>query len=142
MQLIQIKEYDLYNNSPIKFNQLDPFCIERLNRITRATNADIVISGGWNLYFYDDEFHILKRHIKECGVQGNIIGYINYNICVDKIEEIDAWIKDNNINSFIILDYWKDMRHLEKFSIKTDYDFGIEDYHVEQAVRILKNGNI
>jgi hypothetical protein len=138
LPMIGVKEYNFYcRGTNAGLNDFDPACVDRLNRIVKSTDAKIVISSDWRLYFYGEEFHILRKYLIGRGIRANIIGHTNCFDYADRAKEIEMWLDENEVESFVILEDWCDMGNLEEFTIRTDSDEGLAERHVEQAVRIL-----
>lgn len=116
----------------------DNWCVDRLNKITKETNAKIVISSTWRRS--DSLYSIIKN---EMGIEGEIIGRtINYlPIGVERTyrgDEIQLWLDEHPfVTNFIILDDNSDMVHLIDHLIQTDTFIGLTDEHVKEAIRRL-----
>ena len=128
--------------------QMDPLAVARLNRITDTTGADIVVSSTWRLAFT----HHLDK-LQDCmasyGITGRVIGMtpdlvaMDYNLYMAKPTrggEIDQWLFDNTnpmAKDYVIVlddetvDGW---RHVH---VKTNFDDGLQDSHVDQAIALL-----
>lgn len=107
---------------------VDPKAVTRLNDITKRTGATLVISSTWRRFW--DVRTILKR----AGVTGQIVGETPYLPGQERGAEIKAWLDDNRVDSYIILDDDSDMGELVEHLVQTDWDLGLQDRHVETAV--------
>lgn len=118
-------------------------CIARLNMLTEATNAKIVLSSTWRA----DEG--VEEYLTEAGIKGEIIG--KTPILRDRFSlrgnEIHAWIVENEqligkpyheYHSFVILDDDSDMLlwHKENFFWCDPYA-GLTPNLVYKATRLL-----
>lgn len=135
-----------------KFAEMEPFdrfCIERINKITDATRAKIVISSSWRYLFKEEEeWPYFTKFLKVVGLTGEVIGrtpigkeYVN-EMSVEDIErghEIQMWLDKHKgkIESFVILDDNSDMAHLKERLVQTPSDIGIQDEDAERAIRYL-----
>ena len=129
-------------NSPIRYKPdqwIDPVAVERLNRITDTTKANIVISSSWRLDFPGTTG--ITNHLKPFGITGKIIGVTKY-LGADRGSEIQRYLdenKDKNIDKFIILDDNSDMEDLIDYLIQTSFEDGLLDEHVELAIKLLND---
>ena len=117
-------------------SELEEPLIEKINKITKKTNASIVITSDRR---YDWEECL--QNLKDYGLEGNIIGSTpesNNN----RGEEIKKWfyyhtIKDSYIN-YVILDDRKDiLQEQMKYYININPNVGITDENVEKALSKL-----
>jgi hypothetical protein len=128
--------------------QMDPAAVARLNRITDATGASIVIISTWRLAFT----HCLDK-LQACmasyGITGQVIGMTPdlvamqgslYVARATRGGEVDQWMFDNTMpmakDNIVILDDetvdgWQDVH------IKTNFDDGLQDSHVDRAIALL-----
>jgi hypothetical protein len=98
-----------YNPSKRKLRQdLDPKCVEVLNRLTKETNAKIVVSSAWRHFHSPNE---LRDILEEAGVQAEVVGTTPPFVDLkdpansDRGEEILKWIQDNNyIGDYVVID--------------------------------------
>jgi hypothetical protein len=120
------------------FYQLDTENIARLNRITRATGAKIVVSSTWRKGRSMLELrYILSVHH---GVEAEIIDATPV-LWKYRGHEIQAWLDENavreRVERFVILDDDSDMEHLMPFLVKTSTHIGLTDKDVERAIALL-----
>jgi len=130
------------------WDRLDEECIERLNRITDATGAKIVISSSWRHVCEgdNDKLKYLADYIKSEGVTADIISMTPSHQKLSaprgyagRGAEIQEWLDTEgaDVTAFVILDDVNDMRHLEHKLVLTPYETGIGEEHVEPAIRML-----
>jgi len=138
---INIKLYNLALKNKVQYRiqrrllDIDFYKLQLLKEIIFKTNAKIVISSSWrNLSFYP----LIEEYLVNQGLP--IIGttpYINGN----RGKEIRKYLMEHlEIKKFIILDdeIFEDFNELENYLVKTDfYNDGLEEYHVEESVKIL-----
>lgn len=133
------------------WDNLDKDCIKRLNRITDATGAIIIISSTWRLACLEEgDFQHLVDYLKKQGVTGHILDKTPTHLphgYIDRIngrgKEIEQWLKDwsgEKIESFVILDDDYDLEPFLDHHVPSSEETGLDDEHIEQAIGIL-NGN-
>ena len=125
------------------FDNPDPRCVERFNRIIQQTGAQIVLSSTWRI----------GRTVVECrelmtkfGVKAKLIDRTPINPSVIRGQEIQSWIteyeKHRDIDEFIILDDDSDMGNLLSHLVKCKFEFGLTDEIADECIRRLnKNSN-
>lgn len=125
-------------------NQMDPVAVARLNTITDATGAKIVVSSTWRLAFkrHPTPLDAITRCFRSYGITGDIIG-----MTIDKAnavrncrgKEIQAWLDDNHgqVDVFVIIDDNSDMGRLLPKLIQTKFEDGLQDEHVEAIIDLL-----
>jgi hypothetical protein len=119
---------------------LDPFAVVRLRRLVHETDANIVVTSAWRTGRSIDNLSGLLQaagcHIevldKTADLNTKAHGYKHRG------DEINAWLSGtwHKIESFIVID--DDI--VDGFSdvqIKTSFDEGLQDNHVDAAIRIL-----
>ena len=121
---------------------LDPFCIDRINKLCEETNSKIVISSDWRI----DRGY--KDRLELAGLK-NIIGHTPITIfdTYDSIdhftrgEEIQMYLKQHpNINKYVIIDDRTDFTNEQKqFFVKVNSYIGLTDENCELAKNILNN---
>lgn len=122
-------------------HKADPDCVERLNQITDATGAKIVVSSTWRM------FDRIDAILKDWGVKAEVFGktpngYHKEEIIalgVTRGKEINAWLRETefDIEKFVILDDDNDMDPLLGSLVHTSMSTGLTDLHVELAIRKL-----
>lgn len=114
------------------FAPFDPVCVERLNRITDATGAHIVVSSTWRLFF---EFDELCELFKNYGVTGKVYGRTPDLRYTAREEEIKAYLsKHPEVRQFAVVD---DDRDVVSNAVFTETVYGLQDWHVEELIRLL-----
>lgn len=134
---------------------IDALTVPRLNAITDRTGAKIVISSSWRLQRYPEHdpgpVWRLRRILSAHGVTGDIIDVTPHLVvpdltgpCPDSCRalerghEIQAWLDEHpEVTTFAILDDDSDMAHLKHRLVKTSFDTGLLDEHVERVVAML-----
>lgn len=114
---------------------LDPLAISRVNTIIQKTGAKVILSTAWRKAFNLDR---LRQILEHRGFVGEIIGETPI-LNTDRFLEIQSWLDSNNINpeDIVIIDDMPDMAHLNNRFVKTSFDSGILDEHVQAAIKLL-----
>jgi len=136
MQFI-LKMQGLFDNPA---HQIDPDAVKRLNRLTDATGAFIVVSSTWRLPFVIfNQIDQLKELMASHGITAPVLG-ATPNTNGNRGSQIQLWLNDHpdlDVGSFIILDDDSDMGDLTSRLVKTKFDDGLQDSHVAQAIALL-----
>ncbi len=121
--------------------------VNRINQIIQATEAKVVISSAWRV-FYSLEW--LEDFLQKNSFTGEILGstprmgdYPERRLAC-RGDEIEEWLKVWNapptispVDKFIILDDDDDMGNLMQYLVQTDFETGIQDKQVQRAIEIL-----
>jgi len=130
---------------------LDPACVARLNRITDATGAVIVVSSMWR---WSVHLYALIEALEDAGVTGEIRDVVP--TCVawisvyegwrerddrltspDQGEAIRLWLSDNpKVVAYVVLDD-QPIDTGNTVRTVTDGALGLTDEHVARAIAIL-----
>jgi len=112
--------------------------IVRLNSLVEASGAKVVLSSDWRHYFPNltPFIDLMNRR----GFVGQVIGstpslderWMEISEFMDQLVEAGE-----TVDSFVILDDYKDMGRLLPFLVCTEKEHGLQDEHVEQALEIL-----
>ncbi len=150
---------DIYNEYQITKTrrlEIDREKLEYLKRIVEETQALIVLSSSWRLMGIlkngqvikgTEKFYALIKMFQEYGLKiYDVTPYIEGK----RNEEIKAWLKNKDVENFIIIDdevyYLQEFKeHLiktsnvkDKRNIRNIYDCsGLKPEHVEEAIRKL-----
>jgi hypothetical protein len=127
-------------------NQIDPKAVARLNKITDATDALIVVSSSWRL---DHSLQALRWVLSSNGVKAHILGVTGDNR-LDRSDQIWDWIdaaqKKSNIEAYVILDddRLESKRDnsdpvIDQHFVRTSWFDGLQDRHIDRAINILNN---
>ena len=132
------------------YADLDPVAVQRLNRLVRETDAKVVVSSSWR---HGRTLAELRCILEAVGFEGPVIGKTpNYVPNRDPMskrqvgqrgDEIHTWLEaaslfDIEVEQFVILDDNDDMSHLMDRLVLTTMETGLLDWHVDQAVEMLK----
>ena len=145
-------EYMLFNkeewNSGDDAGMIDPDSVALVNQIIEKTGAKVVISSSWRLGHTIDE---LKTILKRKGFIGEVIGMTPPTFLLnpddeenkqfsERGHEIQKWLRTQKetIESFVILDDESDMVHLKPRLVQTTWRSGINETHIEAAIKMLE----
>lgn len=135
---------------------IDRAAVPRLNAITDRTGAGIVVSSSWRIGKTVDRMgEILAAH----GVTGEVVSctpvltrrYSDHPeddtrvvVAQERGHEIQAWLDEMtgppawlDVEAFAILDDSSDMAHLRDRLVRTTWERGLLDEHVERVVAML-----
>ena len=121
------------------WNQLiDPRAVVRLDSLVCRSAAKIVITSSWRCHMPIARLEgILRGH----GLKGEILG-ATPRLTPNRGAEIQAWLDAarERPEAMVILDDVPDMGHLERYLVQTDWEEGLLDAHVEEALLRLGLG--
>lgn len=120
----------------MRAHSLDPAAVGLLNQLIDRTDAKVVISSTWRMF----GLHQCKAFLSMRGFCGKVIG-ATPELGGPRGKEIQWWFDQledwQRPESFVILDDDSDMEHLLPRLIKTTFDVGITQEHVDAAVEML-----
>ncbi len=110
--------------------------VAHLNMITEATGAKLVISSSWRIG--SRRKNQLPLHFKLEGVRGEVIG-MTPSLDGSRGSEIQAWLDENPVEKFVIIDDDSDMDDLIHFLVQVDsgMENGLTETQALEAIRIL-----
>lgn len=123
-------------------HNIDAEAVPRLNAITDRTGAVIVISSTWRVGRMAREMgEILRMH----GVTGRVIDRTPFRFRganrgprgLEIQDWMDAQPEEISAQQIAILDDDSDMEHLIDRLVKTTWEHGLQDEHVERCVDLL-----
>jgi hypothetical protein len=115
--------------------QLDPKCIERLDDLTEAAGAEVILTSSWRDAFGIDE---TQRRLAAAGARTRIAGAVPCVSNGSRSDEIDAFLVGvGEPLRFVILDDVPVAKHLKPHLVLTDDFVGLTPRDVALASRIL-----
>ena len=120
-------------------NDIDPKCIERLNRICSETGAYLVMSSDWR---YD--YGASCKRLYNAGLDAFIIDYTEKSIFSEKElsrgKEIQNWVDQNltKKDKWCIIDDRTDMIPGQPF-FKINWEIGLTDEDAEKVIKYFKD---
>lgn len=135
---------DFFENAKnYKKNDLCPKAVANLNKITDATDADLVITSSWlQTHSLDEIARILKKNGVKAKVVDNVrkLKYKSYDGKVPRGCSVRRWTEKNigEWTNYVILDDEEDflISQSNRF-VKTTYQHGLLEEHAQQAIDIL-----
>jgi hypothetical protein len=111
-----------------------PSCIAALNRITKTTGAQIVVSSAWR----GSGLKEMQNLLESWGVTGDVTGVTPILCGETRGKEIAKYLKKfPKVESFVILDDDDDMDHLKPFLVQTPFSTGLTEKHADRAIKVL-----
>jgi hypothetical protein len=125
--LLEVKELSL---------PLDRDCVKVLNHVIEQSQAKVVISSIWRLYYKLDEIGVI---LKRFGFEGQIIGRTPEIKGAVRGEEIKTWLQiyGDAVDRFVILDDRNDMADLKGQLVQTMINEGMTARHGRKALKVL-----
>jgi hypothetical protein len=134
-------------------SHLDRAAVARLNLLCQRGEASVVISSSWRI---GRTLSQLKDVLGEAGFTGTVIdatpayGYTNSAssmqaeaksivLAYGRGLEIDGWLasSSHDVTAFVALDDDSDMAPHTDRHVKTSFDEGLLDWHVDRALQVL-----
>ena len=145
------RRYEVFQNYNIIISEIDESTVRRLAKIVCATGAKVVLTsslrGDWargieNIQL--DSSKQLQRLFDKYNIE--VVGvtpYIpksNEDASSWREHEINYYLnKHKEIEGFCIIDDEIHFLHsLDEYVVKVDSDYGLQDEHVDQAIKILE----
>jgi hypothetical protein len=117
-------------------SQIDPdACTKLQDLIKKVPDLKIVISSTWRKLFSISD---LKQELKLKGIDPSVI--IDYTPVIHNVirgEEIKAWLNNNSVTTFAIVDDDADMGDLMPNLVQTDVQVGIQDKDILKIIKLL-----
>jgi len=122
-------------------NHIDPEAIELINQLVEQTNAKVIVSSSWRILH---DVASLDSILKRSGARFDVMDSTP-RLYEERGIEIQTYLnylqsKGDTVESFVIIDDDSDMAHFintDNF-IKTSFDFGFTDLHLNKAIKVLK----
>jgi hypothetical protein len=116
------------------FTNGDQYCVWHLNRITKDTDAKIVVSSSWRCGMSVPE---LQELLSKWGVTGEVIDKTP-RLNGQRGHEIQAWLDQHpEVTDFVILDDDSDMAHLLKKRVKCHRIHGLDSRQADKSIAML-----
>jgi HAD domain in Swiss Army Knife RNA repair proteins len=122
--------------------------VKLLERVFQATQAKVVISSSWRR---GASKNYLGLYLRCYGFSGEVIDstpddlhlrdeYLKYNGRIERGWEIQEWLKEHpEVSSYIIIDDESDMDGVAHRLVKTSFDVGLTQDHVDLAIQMLSS---
>ena len=136
MKVIFLDVDGVLNNTP-SGPDFEPELVGWLNRLVAASGAGIVISSTWRL---DLPLDRLVELLRVAGFDGQVIGVTPDLEGLGRGPEIAQWLRENAVESFVILDDEADVGALSDHLVRTSPYRGLGPREVKRALSTLKMG--
>lgn len=111
---------------------IDPTTVVRLNAITNKTGAVLVITSTWR------RFWNVEKILRDAGVTAAVIGDTPFLPSSPRGCEIIEWLSQHHdVEKYVILDDDSDMGDVADALVQTQWEEGLEDHHVVEAIAKL-----
>ena len=112
-------------------------CIENLNMLIAATDAEIVVSSSWRIFH---DFEDLSAVLAGAGIEApikDVTVVSNCHLCC-RGDEIQDWIHDGKIDNYVIIDDSTDMLYTQRNNyVQIDPHVGLTADNVRTCIEIL-----
>jgi len=126
--LAPIREWDRYGD-------LDPACIQVLNEIVARSGAEIVVSSTWR---HGKTVGELQEMLDAKGFAGSVLDKTPTGAPgADRGDEIAAWLAENAVGGFVIIDDHVDMGTLRSHLVQTHPAQGLRPTDAPRAIATL-----
>lgn len=116
-------------------NMIDPSRVALVERLCREAGAQVVISSTWRLLY---KLPVLRDVLRARGLTARVIGATPCLPHMDRGDEIALWLtRHGGADGIAILDDDVDMGALRPWLVRTSFEAGITEYHVDQALDVL-----
>lgn len=124
---------DVLAQCPLDGTLLDRDCVRRLNQLTDALGAVIIVSSSWRLYM---DWPVLRDMLVHAGVSAPLLGPTgDFGHRGLEIQDWLAGLPTDKVDTrVVILDDVEDVAPYNHRLIRTDSDRGLLDRHVRQAL--------
>ena len=118
-----------------RYGDLEPACIQVLNEIVARGEADVVVSSTWR---YGRTVAELQALLAAEGFAGRVIDKTPSDPPASRGEEIAAWLAENPVDGYVIVDDHADMGDLRAHLVLTHPAHGLRPDDAAQAVAVLR----
>jgi HAD domain in Swiss Army Knife RNA repair proteins len=126
--LAPIREWDRYGD-------LDPACVRVLNEIAAHARAEIVVSSTWR---HGRTVAELQATLEAAGFTGSVRDKTPVGVPgANRGDEIAAWLAENAVGGFVIIDDHVDMGGLRAHLILTRPAHGLQPADAPRAIATL-----
>jgi hypothetical protein len=120
------------------YGDLERTCVETLNDLVARSGADVVVSSSLR---FGKTVPELQALLDNCGFMGHVVGKTPTDRAGrSRGEEIAAWLAENPIDGWVILDDHRDMGNLVSSLVQTDPAVGLRPVDVALALQRLEVG--
>ena len=128
--LAPIRQWDRYGD-------LDPACIQVLNEIVAGGEADVVVSSTWR---HGKTVADLQEMLDAQGFKGCVLDKTPADVNGGKRgDEIAAWLAQNAVGGYVIIDDHADMGELHVHLVLTQPAHGLQPADAPRAIDLLRS---
>jgi hypothetical protein len=128
--LAPIRQWDRYGD-------LDPACIEVLNEIVSGGDADVVVSSTWR---HGKTVAELQEMLDAQGFAGRVLDKTPAAMNgARRGDEIAAWLAENAVLGYVIIDDHADMGELHTHLVLTQPAHGLRPDDALRAIALLRS---
>jgi hypothetical protein len=118
-----------------RYGDLDPACIQVLNEIVASGGADVVVSSTWR---HGKTVAELQEMLDAQGFAGRVLDKTPSDVPgAGRGEEIAAWLADQAVDGYVIIDDHADMGELRTHLVQTHPAHGLQPADVPRAIAML-----
>ncbi len=117
-----------------RYEDLDPACIEVLNKIVACSGADVVVTSSLR---YGKTVAELQEMLDAHGFTGCVLDKTPTDRPRARGDEIAAWLGEHAVGGCVIIDDHADMGELRTHLVQTHPAHGLQPADVPRAVAIL-----
>ena len=118
-----------------RYGELEPACVEVLNEIVASGRADVVISSTWR---HGRTVAELQAMLEVKGFTGRVVDKTPTGAPgAERGDEIAAWLAENSVGGYVIIDDHVDMGELRAELVVTHPGHGLRPADARRAIEIL-----
>ena len=118
-----------------RYEDLDPACVQLLNEIVKGSSADVVVSSTWR---YGKTVAELQGLLDAKGFTGRVVDMTpSLPAGTDRTDEITAWLADNDVAGYVIIDDHVVSGALRSRLVLTEPGYGLRPADVRRAIATL-----
>jgi hypothetical protein len=119
-----------------RYGDLDPVCIQVLNEIVARGEADVVVSSTWR---HGKTVAELQEMLEAAGFAGRVLDRTPTGLeGASRAEEIAAWLAENDVSGYVIIDDHAAMGELHTHLVLTHHARGLQPDDVPRAIALLR----
>lgn len=133
---------DMYGEGSMELRQqcIDPLAVARLNTILRKAGAQVVLSTNWAVGL---TVKFLVQMLERVGFEGEVIGKTPRKFgYTTRDYQVSTWLEQNREEGWMEYVILEDLHQFEPplraHVVRTDSKHGLQEEHVESALRILE----
>ena len=120
-----------------RYGELDPACIQVLNEIVAFGEADVVVSSTWR---HGKTVAELQKMLDAKGFAGRVLDKTPTGMNgASRGEEIAAWLAENTVAGYVIIDDHTDMGEFHAHLVLTHPAHGLQPADAPRAIAVLRS---